>query len=135
MSPWFLYHLCFPDTFICIFWVYVFGKVMAMLGKFMQKPLYVFIAPECFALPSSLFHTYKLPVLIHGELQAGVVKRSSLWDLPASCPSWPMGQNSSQQEKSKCLKFFPDFYSLSALTFYWWKEIKLNKFYYILWDS
>lgn len=79
-------------------------------------------------------HTWT-PSTYSWERQAGLVKRSSLWDLPASCPSWPVGQNSSQQEKSKCLKFFAGFYGPLALTFYWWKEIKLNKFYYMLWDS
>lgn len=48
-------------------------------------------------------------------------RRSILWSFPAACPSWLVGQNSSQQESQNCSKLFPGCYSLLALTFYWWK--------------
>lgn len=115
----------FLNAFILTFLVCinVCGKVQARVGQVSaETTISIFHSLSCILLCPDLNTTHMNPKgLLLEQPQAGIVKRRILWSFPASCPSWLVGQNSSQQESQNCSKLFPGCYSLLALTFYWWK--------------
>lgn len=106
----------FLNAFIFTFLVCinVCGKVQARVGQVSaETTISIFHSLSCILLCPDLNTTHMNPKgLLLEQLQAGIVKRRILWSFSASCPSWLVGQNSSQQESQNCSKLFPGCYSL-----------------------